>query len=183
MELVGRVTERLDDQRREDGHQDQEQFPPGGAFADHSRQTQCREHLGGQCRQQVVVALIDIAEQRVGLPDGISDRAHVVMPWRKLHDALLEAAATLGVPPFMAFVRVTLPRLVHALRSGGLLVAFYCLSDFGAVSLLQYDTFSRAIFMQLEGAFDRSLAALWSVGQQVVINRVLPHPERTRARR
>ena len=78
--------------------------------------------------------------------------------------SLLEAAATLGVPPFMAFVRVTLPRLVHALRSGGLLVAFYCLSDFGAVSLLQYDTFSRAIFMQLEGAFDRSLAALWSVG-------------------
>lgn len=77
--------------------------------------------------------------------------------------ALLEAAASLGASPRAAFVRVTLPRLVHALRSSGLLVAFYCLSDFGAVSLLQYDTFSRAIFMQLEGAFDRSLAALWSV--------------------
>lgn len=77
--------------------------------------------------------------------------------------ALLEAARCLGCPPLEAFRRVTLPRLGHALRSGGLLVAFYVLSDFGAVSLLQYDTFSRAIYMQLEGSFDRSLAALWSL--------------------
>jgi len=82
--------------------------------------------------------------------------------------SLLEAAASLGTPPAGAFVRVTLPRLLHALRSGGLLVAFYVLSDFGAVSLLQYDTFSRAIFMQLEGAYDRSLAALWSLALVVL---------------
>lgn len=85
----------------------------------------------------------------------------------------LEAAATLGASPARAFLRVTLPRLVHALRSGGLLVAFYCLSDFGAVSLLQYDTFSRAIFMQIEGAFDRSLAALWSLALMLLAALVL----------
>lgn len=78
--------------------------------------------------------------------------------------SLLEAARSLGASPLRAFTRVTLPRLVNAFRSGGLLVAFYVLSDFGAVSLLQYDTFSRAIYVQLEGAFDRSLAALWSLG-------------------
>ncbi len=78
--------------------------------------------------------------------------------------SLLEAARSLGASPLRAFVRVTLPRLVHAFRSGGLLVCFYVLSDFGAVSLLQFDTFSRAIYVQLEGAFDRSLAALWSLG-------------------
>lgn len=86
---------------------------------------------------------------------------------------MLEAAASLGASPLVAFLRVTAPRLVHALRSGGLLVAFYALSDFGAVSLLQYDTFSRAIFMQLEGSFDRSLAALWSLGLMLLSVAVL----------
>jgi iron(III) transport system permease protein len=78
--------------------------------------------------------------------------------------SLLEAARSLGASPFEAFARVTLPQLLQAFRASGLLVAFYVLSDFGAVSLLQYDTFSRAIYLQLEGAFDRSLAALWSLG-------------------
>ncbi len=91
--------------------------------------------------------------------------------------SLSEAAATLGVSPARAFLRISLPRLVHASRSSGLLVAFYCLSDFGAVSLLQYDTFSRAIFMQLEGAFDRSLAALWSVALMVLAAGVLMFAE------
>jgi iron(III) transport system permease protein len=86
---------------------------------------------------------------------------------------LLEAAQSLGASPLTAFTRITLPRLLHALRSGGLLVAFYVVSDFGAVSLLQYDTFSSAIFTQLEGSFDRALAALWSLALMLLAASVL----------
>ncbi len=77
--------------------------------------------------------------------------------------SLVEAARALGRPPGLALAAVSWPPLARARGSSGLVVAFYVLSDFGAVSLLQYDTFSRAIYMQLEGAFDRSLAALWSL--------------------
>jgi iron(III) transport system permease protein len=55
---------------------------------------------------------------------------------------------------------VTLPQLRPALAGGGLLVALYALSDFGAVSLLRFDTFSRAIYVQYRGSFDRHLAAV-----------------------
>jgi iron(III) transport system permease protein len=46
-----------------------------------------------------------------------------------------------------------------SIAAGSLLVALYTLSDFGAVSLLRYETFTWAIYLQYETAFDRSLAA------------------------
>jgi iron(III) transport system permease protein len=46
------------------------------------------------------------------------------------------------------------------LRSSSLLVALYALADFGAVSLLGYDTFTRAIFLQYAGRVDRRPATL-----------------------
>lgn len=44
-----------------------------------------------------------------------------------------------------------------------MLVALYTISDFGVVSLLQLDTFTRAIYLQYQAAFDRSGAALLSL--------------------
>ena len=44
-----------------------------------------------------------------------------------------------------------------ALAAGVILVALYTLSDFGAVSLMQFDAFTRVIFTQYTSAFDRSL--------------------------
>jgi iron(III) transport system permease protein len=41
-----------------------------------------------------------------------------------------------------------------------LLVTLYVLSDFGAVSILRYSTFTRAIYVQYRSAFDRAPAAL-----------------------
>ncbi len=38
-----------------------------------------------------------------------------------------------------------------AAAAGGLLVALYVLSDFGAVSILRYDAFTRAIYTSLPG--------------------------------
>lgn len=77
-----------------------------------------------------------------------------------LDPALEEAARSLGDTPFAVFRRVTLPQLRPALASGSLLVGLYVLSDFGAVSVLRYTTFTRAIYVQYTASFDRHLAAL-----------------------
>ncbi|MCK8826096.1 ABC transporter permease [Fuchsiella alkaliacetigena] len=71
-----------------------------------------------------------------------------------------EAARTLGQTPWQTFWKVTLPKLRPAIGAGGLLVALYTLSDFAAVSLLQFDSFTRVIFLQYRGSFNRIYAAV-----------------------
>jgi iron(III) transport system permease protein len=78
---------------------------------------------------------------------------------RGLDPAMEEAARSLGYGPWQTFRRVTLPHLRPSIVAGSLLVALYTLSDFGAVSLLQFNSFSRAIYVQYRGAFDRDYAA------------------------
>jgi iron(III) transport system permease protein len=74
--------------------------------------------------------------------------------------ALEESARLLGDRRMTVFRRVTLPVLVPAIAAGTLLAVLYALSDFGAVSLLQFDSLSRAIYLQYGASFDRSLAAI-----------------------
>lgn len=74
--------------------------------------------------------------------------------------ALEEASRSLGKSGWETFRRVTLPHLRPAVAAGGLLVALYTLSDFGAVSLLRYKSFTWVIYNQYRGSFDRSMAAL-----------------------
>lgn len=78
---------------------------------------------------------------------------------RKLDPALEEAARSMGYGAVRTFRMVTLPILKPALTAGSLLVALYTLSDFGAVALLRYETFTFAIFNQYESALNRSIAA------------------------
>jgi iron(III) transport system permease protein len=78
---------------------------------------------------------------------------------RGLDPALEEAARSLGYGPARVFWSVTLPHLRPSIVAGALLVALYTLSDFGAVSLLQFNSFSRAIYVQYRGAFNRDYAA------------------------
>jgi iron(III) transport system permease protein len=78
----------------------------------------------------------------------------------RLDPAFEQASRSLGAGPWTTLVRVTVPLLRPAIVAGCLLVALYTLSDFGAVSLLQYDSFTRAIYLQYQGSLDRSLAAL-----------------------
>ena len=91
----------------------------------------------------------------------------VLLPTRaalaNLDPSLQEASRTLGRSSWKTFATVTLPTLRPAIASGALLVALYTLSDFGAVSLLRWETFTAAIFVQYESAFDRSLAAALSL--------------------
>jgi iron(III) transport system permease protein len=82
---------------------------------------------------------------------------------RSLDPALEDAARGLGRSPLEVFRRVTLPVLRPSLGAGALLVALYVLSDFGAVSLMQYDSLTRAIFLQYRSLFDRTPAAVLSL--------------------
>ena len=80
-----------------------------------------------------------------------------------LDPALEESARGMGLGPLSTLTRVTLPQLRPAIAAGALLVALYTLSDFGAVSLMDYETFTWAIYQQYQSAFDRSIAAVLSL--------------------
>lgn len=59
--------------------------------------------------------------------------------------------------------RVTLPLLRPAIVAGLSLVILYVVSDFGAVSLLRYQTFTYAVYQQLTGRYDHAAAAILSL--------------------
>lgn len=79
---------------------------------------------------------------------------------RGLDPQLEDAARALGHRPWQVFVRVVLPQLRPAAAAGSLLVTLYVLSDFGAVSVLRYSTFTRGLYIQYRSAFDRAPAAM-----------------------
>ena len=101
---------------------------------------------------------------------------------RRLDPAYGEVGRTLGLSSLGAFRRVTLPMLRPAVAAGALLVALYTLSDFGAVSLLRYETFTFAILVQFESAFDRTLAATFSLALIVLAVLILTGEAATRGR-
>lgn len=89
---------------------------------------------------------------------------YVVLPvaavLTQIDPAFDDVARTLGDRPLRAFRRTTAPLVAPAAAAGGLLAALYVLSDFGAVSLLRYDTFTRVIYTSYRAAFDRTSAAV-----------------------
>jgi iron(III) transport system permease protein len=74
--------------------------------------------------------------------------------------ALEEVSRSLGRSSWSTFRRVTVRHLRPALGAGSLLVALYALSDFGAVSLLRFSSFTRVIYVQYQSTFDRTPAAV-----------------------
>ncbi len=79
---------------------------------------------------------------------------------RSVDPSTEEAARSLGRSPRQVFFTVTLPAIRPGLAAASLLVALYVLADFGAVSLMQYPTLTRAVYLQYESLLDRSSAAL-----------------------
>jgi len=79
--------------------------------------------------------------------------------FRGLDPALEEAARCLGMGPTRTFFQAVLPQLRPAIAAGALLSALYTVSDFGVVSLMRYDVFTRAVYIQYQSSFDRSAAA------------------------
>ena len=82
----------------------------------------------------------------------------------RMDPSLDESARLLGHGTTSTFFRLTLPQLRPAMISGSLLVALYTLSDFGAVSLMRYESFTWAIYQQYQAAFARTIAAVLSLG-------------------
>lgn len=79
---------------------------------------------------------------------------------RSVDPGLEEASRSLGRSAGATFLHVTLPMLRPALGAASLLTALYVLSDFGAVALMQYDSLTRAIYLQYLSLFDRTPAAV-----------------------
>ena len=73
---------------------------------------------------------------------------------------LEEVARSLGRGPGRVLLTVTLRRVRPTAAAAGLLVALYVLSDFGAVSLMRYETFTLGIFTSYRATFDRTPAAV-----------------------
>ena len=99
---------------------------------------------------------------------------------RRIDPALEDAARGLGAPPRRVFRTVTLPQLRPAIGAGALLVALYTLSDFGAVSLMRFDAFTRVIYAQYAGRLDRTPAAVLSVALIGIALVIIWGEERTR---
>ena len=77
-----------------------------------------------------------------------------------LDPSVEDAARSLGRGPWRTFRDVILPQLKPSIQAGALLAALYTLSDFGAVTLLQFSSFTREIYMQYTASLDRSIAAV-----------------------
>jgi len=84
---------------------------------------------------------------------------HLRTAFAGLDPSLSQAARSLGHSPLRAFMRVTLPQLRPAYLSAAMLVGLYVLGDFGVVSLMRFETFSYALYLQYVAAYDRSYAA------------------------
>lgn len=74
-----------------------------------------------------------------------------------------EVARTLGLSKWQVLLKVTLPQVRPAATASGLLVALYVLGEFGAVAILRFDTFTRAIYNAYRLSFDRTAAAALAV--------------------
>ncbi len=85
-----------------------------------------------------------------------------VAGFRRLDQTLEEAAAGLGSSRSRVLRRIVLPQMRPTVGPAALLVALYTLSDFGAVSLLRFDTLTRGIYLRYEGLVDRTPALVLS---------------------
>ena len=76
-----------------------------------------------------------------------------------LDPGLEESARSLGAGKRETLWRVVLPQLRPAFGAGGLLILLHVLGDFGVVSLMRFETFSYAIYLQYAASYDRVYAA------------------------
>lgn len=74
-----------------------------------------------------------------------------------------EVARSCGATQLRTMLNVTLPLLRPSIVAGVALVILYVVSDFGAVSLLRYQTLTYAVFQQMTGRSDNHAASILSL--------------------
>jgi iron(III) transport system permease protein len=60
----------------------------------------------------------------------------------------IDVSRTLGVDQWQIFSKIIWKQIYPAVIAGSLLVALYCLSDFGTPAIMRYDVFTRAIYIK-----------------------------------
>jgi iron(III) transport system permease protein len=96
--------------------------------------------------------------------------------------AIEEASRSLGYSSRATFFKVVLPQLKPSMIAGGLLVALYSLRDFGTPSLMRFDAFTRAIFIQYKASFNRNTAAVLALMLVALVLLILWLEYRVRSR-
>lgn len=76
-----------------------------------------------------------------------------------LDPSVEESARSLGYSQWRVFIHVILPQLRPAFYAGGLLICLHVLGDFGVVSLMRYETFSYALYVEYRLLFEHNYAA------------------------
>lgn len=74
-----------------------------------------------------------------------------------------DVARAMGRRPFSILWEIVLPQLRRPIASGGLLVALYALSDFGAVAAMRHEVFTWVIFGAYRAGFNPTRAATLSL--------------------
>jgi iron(III) transport system permease protein len=87
----------------------------------------------------------------------------VAASFRRVDPAQEEVARSLGHGPLRTFWSVTLRQARLAIAGGCLLVALYLLAEYGAFSILRYQTFTTVIFSEFQQGFDTPAAAALSL--------------------
>ncbi len=83
--------------------------------------------------------------------------------WLNLNVSFEEAAQACGASRLEILRRVTLPLLRPAIVAGLALVILYVVSDFGAVSLLRYQTLTYAVYQQMTSRYNYTAAGILSL--------------------
>ena len=76
-----------------------------------------------------------------------------------MDQSIEEVSRSLGHDAQSTFFKVILPQLKPAFLAGSLLISLHVIGDFGTVSLMRFETFSYALYLQYIAAYDRIYAA------------------------
>jgi iron(III) transport system permease protein len=90
-----------------------------------------------------------------------------------LDPSLEDAARSMGLNTKGVLRHVVIPQLKPAFWAGSLIIGLYVLGDFGAVSLMRFETFSYALFLQYTSSYDRIYAAWIAIMMLTITGTIL----------
>ncbi|TSB46613.1 ABC transporter permease [Alkalicoccobacillus porphyridii] len=102
---------------------------------------------------------------------------------RKISRSYEEVARSQGISSFAIFFKVYLPFLRPAIGAGALLVSLYVITDFGAIAMLRYLTFTSAIYYNISSYDNVSATVLSTVLFAITLLLLWFHSRFTKSRK